>query len=210
MEVLDNEVNLFEQIPVNYAVLENKTEVIYSKTSFASQPRQIAVTVPGDLAYYTSLKNSFVMLKMKLLKANGTQVDDPSKIGVINNIVHSLFSSIRIFMNDTLVSPNEANPAFAQFIQFFFESNDVKKCLGSLQLYYEDSLESVAACNQSDPNAVANPNTGLKKRTSYYSSSKTVTLVAPLRIPPHTSSKLLLPGNTSMLKKTASNTVINV
>ena len=111
MEVLDNEVNLFEGIPVNYSVLENKNEIMYSKTSFATQPRQIAVTVPADLAYYTALKNSFVMLKMKLVKANGTSIEASPKIGVVNNIVHSLFSSIRIFMNDTLVTPNEAHPS---------------------------------------------------------------------------------------------------
>ena len=153
MEVIDNEVNIFEGVGVNYTVLENKNEIVYSKTSFATQPKQIAVTVAPDMAYYSSLKNSYVMLKMKIVKNNGTAIEDLPKIGVVNNPLHSMFSSIRVFMNDILVSPNEANPAYAHFIQYFLESNDFKKCLGTLQLYYEDTLTSVGECNQSNPQA---------------------------------------------------------
>ena len=194
MEVLDNEVNLFEGLAVNYSVLENKNEIVYSKTSFATSPRQIAVSVPQDLACYTSLKNSFVMLKLKYVKENGTQIEDPAKVSVVNNIVHSLFSSIRVYMNDTLVSPSEANPGYVHFIQFFLEPADVKKSFRTIQLYYEDDLTSVEKCNQSNPQSATNKNDGLTKRATYFASSKEVTLVAPLLIPPHTTSKLLLPG----------------
>ena len=194
MEVLEEDILINKEIPVQYSVIEQKNEVIYSRTSFATQPKQINLCIEKDSAFYIALKNSYIIVKCKLVKANGSQIDASPKIGVVNNLAHSLFSSIRVFMNDILVTPNEAHPAYAQFIQYFLEPNDLKKAVGSLQMYYEDTLTSVDACDQSNPQATINANDGLKKRSSYFGSSKTVTLVAPLRVPPHTMETLLLPS----------------
>ena len=101
------------------------------------------------------------MVKMKIVKSNGTATTDTSPVGPVNLVLFSMFSSIKIFFNDYLVGTDQ-NPGYQHWLHYITMSDSKKQSVGSLAMYYEDNMNSESTCGQSNPYSVVNNNQGLK------------------------------------------------
>ena len=134
------------------------------------------------------------MLKMKYVKANGTATTATSPVGPVNLLLFSLFSSIKIFFNDYLVSPVDQNAGYVHWLHYLTQNDSKKESIGSLAMYYDDSMDTESKCNQSNPYSATNINEGLKVRSQFFAESKEVRMIGEIATAPMQSPQLLLPG----------------
>jgi len=194
-EIIPSSLNLFSKPQTLLSVNEFTYEQITTKTALDGITPQLEFTVPADKVNYTDLKESYVMVKCRMVKADGSVVGATPAIGVVNNPVTSMFKSMGMSINDTRVTPNEINMPYIHFLHAFTQTKDAKESYLTAGLYYEDTMTSAETMNQSNPQAQAdaNPNVGLKTRTQMFANGKEVMLIGKLHIPPHTTNRLYLP-----------------
>jgi len=194
-EIVPSSLNIFSKTPTLLSVNEYTYEQITTKTALDGSTPQLEFTVPADKVNYTDLKETYILVRCKILKADGSAMGTPSKIGVVNYPVTSMFKSVGMAINDTRVTPNESNMAYIHFLHAFTQTKSAKESYLTAGLYYEDTMTSAETMNQPNPQAAAeaSPNEGLKTRADMFANSKTVMLIGKLYIPPHNTGKLYLP-----------------
>jgi hypothetical protein len=50
------------------------------------------------------VQDTFMELNILITKADGSLPDKTKSVGIVNNILHSMFESVRLFINDSLIS----------------------------------------------------------------------------------------------------------
>lgn len=192
-EALPTSLILFSRPPTLLSINEFTYEQITTKTALDGDTPQLEFTVPPDKVNYTNLNDSYLYIKCKYTKADGSAIDAEPTVGCVNYLLTSLFKSIDLYINDQKVTPNEGNMAYINFLHAFSQTNAAKESYLTCGLYYEDTLTSETIANQSNPQAAANTNSGLKKRANFFGGSKEVQLLGKIYIPPHNTSKYYLP-----------------
>ena len=66
----------------------------------------IEFLLPGSGDDYLDLANTYLMVRVKVFNAEGSNVDTKDPVGPVNNWLHSLFSHVDVYMNATLVTPS--------------------------------------------------------------------------------------------------------
>ena len=116
------------------------------------------------------INNALLAVKLGLTKSDGkTKVPDESVVAPINNILHSMFSEIRIYYNNTLMTPNGLNYGYKKYIETLVSYNTDNKT-GALQAagYYEDSRGKY--------NLIGRGNDGFAERLSRFATWEQVTV----------------------------------
>ena len=123
---------------------------------------------------YTDLANSYLHVKAKITKANGTDLDANEQISPVNLWMHT-FSQVDIFLNNKLVTPSStAYPCRAYIETILNFSKDTKSSQLTSALFYKDKAGKVESVNPvANADAV---NTGLKERYNLSKESKMVTM----------------------------------
>lgn len=112
-----SELDLFSSNPMQLSVIESR-ENVYSPLSSLDNASVIQFHVPGSSEYYTDLNNIYLRVKLQILKADGgvyKETKDGSnppiytekrseQPGLINNTLHSLFKTLRVSLNGTVVN----------------------------------------------------------------------------------------------------------
>jgi len=62
------------------------------------------------------VQDTYMELNVLITKSDGTLPDKTKKVGLVNNIMHSMFESIRLFVNDTLISVSPQYYPFKAYI----------------------------------------------------------------------------------------------
>ncbi len=130
---------VFEQVLV--LIFLNSTRVFSFFTSQNAYKLSYNFCVQSS-EHYTSLSESYLELELQLLKEDGTEVVHRGQINPdtnaltegadfkvvpINNIAHSLFSSVDLTANDTVIC-SESNYAYKSYFQHLFSySQEIKK-----------------------------------------------------------------------------------
>ena len=191
-EVIPSSLNLFSQPSTLYTTRESHFERINTKTALDSNVAQLEFTANPDKIHYTSLSESVLMLKVKYQRVDGAALPAEPFIGPVNNLLTSMFRDIQLFINDILVSPNESNVAYVNFLHMFTQSQNAKKSYLTTSLYYEDSFKNYETVNQPNPQAANNPNKGLQKRAKKFGGGKEVVLIGKVYIAPHNTERPIL------------------
>ena len=123
-------------------------------------------------------------------------------MGVINNLGHSLWGQIVLFINDTKVTENSNNYAYKAMLETLLSYDDLdEKSVLRLSCFKKDHGNITAAC----PTAM-HANSGLVARSHYFKGEKRVTLIThpkidlcqqPRYIPVHCKMLLKLTPNKS-------------
>jgi hypothetical protein len=199
-EVIPESLSLFSRPPTLLSIYDNSYEQVTTKTALSGRVGQLEFTVPADKVNYTDLKDSFYIIKGRYVKADGSAVEDKPKIGPVNYLVTSMLKSISMSINDTRVTPSDANAAYVHYLHAFTQSKGAKESYLTAGLYYEDTMVNTKTVNQSDPQktdaAAATTtvvNQGLRERTQFFSDSQEVIMMGKFYIPPHNTNRLYLP-----------------
>ena len=103
---------------------------------------------------------------------DGTTAGTQEKVGVINNLGHSLWEQIVLTINDIKVTESSNNHAYKAILETLLSYDDVnEKSVLRLSCFKKDQGNVTADCPIATP-----PNRGLIERLCYFEGAKGVTL----------------------------------
>lgn len=187
-----SELDIFS-LPPTQTHIENGYEVCYKPISSLAEDAPIEFIVPGQGDEYIDLSQTYLEIKAKIVKADGTNLvaADDATIGPVNNWMHSLFSQVDVYLNQKLVSPSSnAYPYRAYIENLLTYGPEAKDSHLTSVLWYRDTPEHMEAAD----------NEGLKKRRNFTSRSKIVAMEGHIHSDIFNQEKFLLNGVELKLK----------
>jgi len=141
-------------------------------------PIEFDITVSGD--DYIDFAISFLHVKVKIERANGTALDAADTVGPVNNLLHGLFSQVDVSLNGTLITNSTNTYPYRAYLENLLSYGPTAK--GSQltsEMFYKDESGKFDRANPSHDDE-AMKNKGLPKRTVSFARSKEVNLVGRL------------------------------
>ena len=133
----------------------------------------IEFLIPSSQDEYINTHETLLLLKLKVTQKDGSAVPEQDVITPVNNLMHSLFSDIILYMNDVVVESSSGLYPFKSFIiNGLFYSEEVKNC----------QLRAAGWCED-----------GTTRKT-WLTGSKSMELIGALNLDFFHQSKYLLPG----------------
>ena len=138
------------------------------------------------------LANTYLFVRAKVTKADGSNLDTDSAVGPVNNWLHSLFSQVDVYLNDTLVTPSTNTYPYRAYIETALSYGaDAKETQLTSQLWYKDTagrMDSVALTDDDTANV------GFKNRRNYTTQSHVVEMMGRLHVDMFLQDRFLLNG----------------
>ena len=161
---MSSEVDLFT-LPATQTSIEGSSFLNYKPVSSITDESDapIEFVVSSASEHYIDLAHTMLFAKAQILP-----IDEPDanlKVGPVNNLLHSMFNLIDIFLNQKLASPpNNKYPYRAYIESLLSYSPPAKESHLTASLWYEDSAE----CMEGAPeNQGAGSNKGLIQTILY-------------------------------------------
>lgn len=115
IECMKSELDLFEPHPIQSSIL-NTEEVSYNPIATLDKPSSIEFVCLGNGDTYRDLSSVYLRLVLQLKSKDNTDLTDAT-VGVVNNILHSLFRSVSVYLNNVPVSHSDNNYHYKSYIQ---------------------------------------------------------------------------------------------
>jgi len=184
MECLKSGLDIFLKRSIKTSVVNSHT-VTYKPIAPADNHAQLEFNCSGHSDYYIDLNSVRLLLRVKLLKTDGSDIEsaEPITVGCVNNLLHSMFSSLSISLNGKPVTLHET-------------SYNYKAYLEKLLNYGSDasSTHLVSSFWYLDSSGELKDNSGYVKRLNYLSSGNTIELYGRLHADLFNSDKMLING----------------
>ena len=78
-------------------------------------PIEFVVHGTGDA--YNDLARTYLFVRAKIIRGVGTNLADDTPVAPVNNWLHSLFSQVDLYINDTLVTPSSITYPFRAYVE---------------------------------------------------------------------------------------------
>ena len=97
-------------------------------------------TVPPHTEFHTDLSQTYLYVKFRILKETGEDLDGDPKVYPVNNLFHSMFSGIDLYLNNKLVNKKSDTYPYRAYIENLFSyGSDLKENqLKAAEFWYED------------------------------------------------------------------------
>jgi len=156
--------NYFHLPETDISVTSCCHEKIYSSTNINEANGCVEFNYVGNKNQYVDLKESFVYIRGKVVKADGTDVDSGTDLSTTNLLLASLFINAKVFFNGVLVGDALNAYGYLSYLKALLGySEGSKSTTLSSQLFYKDS----------HPSQATDTNTGYKKRKDLIATSST-------------------------------------
>lgn len=100
----------------------------------------IKFSISGDSNNYLDLSSSYLLLKVKITKADSTDLDAQGDAAPINLLGHTLFQQVEIMLNDVVISNTSNLYHYRALIETLLSySDEAKKLQLSMSLYSKDT-----------------------------------------------------------------------
>lgn len=174
-ECAKSELDLFA-VPPTQTSIENATFVEYRPIASLTDGAPIEFEVASSGDDYLDFANSFLQVKVKIVRANGDDLVAADTVGPVNNFLHSLFSQVDVSLNDVLVTNSSNTYAYRAYIENLLTYGpSAKESQLTACLFYQDEPGKL---DKTNPLAVdGDRNSGLSTRASFTAESKEVDLV---------------------------------
>ena len=188
-ECTKSELDLFALPPTQVSIDKGQwTE--FRPVSSLTEFGPIEFNVAGSGEEYTDLSQTYLHLKVKIVKPDGTDLAQDEHVGPVNNFLHSLMSQVEVYLNGRLISTvNNAYPYTALLQTLLSYGTDARKTHLTTSLFYKDTANHMDNLEPVGQNA---SNQGLGKRYQYIKESKTVDLLGRLHSDIFMQDRLLL------------------
>lgn len=201
-ECLDSGLDLFT-VPPSQTAVEEGHYVEYHPLAALAAGAPIEFAISGGTGEYIDLSNTFLHVKAKVTKADGTNLDGVD-VAPINNWMHSLFTQVDVSLNDTVVSSSENTYAYRAYLETTLNyGKEAKESHLTAQLYHKDTPHHVDE-TQGDHNL------GLKERRAAASRSKQIEMMGRPHSDLFNQSRYLLNGVDLKLKLNPSKDSFNL
>jgi hypothetical protein len=147
-------------------------------SSIAGANAIIDFTISPNGSYYTDLKRTRLCVQCKILKPDGSAIDDDENVTFNNNVLSSLFSQVDVYFQQKQVCSTPNYPFHSYFFNVLNYGNEATKSQLQLQLFYKDTA---GAFDTTQLHPKGSPlNQGSQTRMEYTRGSKTVDLEGPI------------------------------
>ena len=123
---------------------------------------------------FLDLRESFMRIEVQLLKADDTNLDEGANTAFVDNILHSIFEKVVIFLNGKKITDGNALQAYKNY---FVARFGVSKSARNIHLKALQGLTGEAAGKHNTRNADA---TGWTQRKAWTAKSTTLALQGPI------------------------------
>lgn len=176
---MKSELDAFELPPLQTNVTSVE-QVVYNPTTSLNNSTSIEFMIPGNGDTYKNLSSIYIRLLVELeakqpisVKQDGAVVEATDRIGVVNNLLHSLFRQCTVTLNNVQVSQDNDYHYKAFFQTILNYGNDATSthlattgwCLDEQSL---DSLDPAENIQHGIRNAWFQTNTGASKKVELY------------------------------------------
>ena len=205
MEAILPDFDYLESDPKQHSILKEVTEEVGVTAddkleNRTERDKKLTFYIPASKEHFTALHETKLKLKLKVTKKDGVACNHaaqsaPDKVAVVNNVFHTIWSKVCVYLNGHLVEMLD-NYAYKAYLSTLLSyDKDVTNVRGELIGWAKD-LHGEMDIATSD-----GANTGAVTRAAQFSNSKTVTLVGRLlsdvflqgrSIPPNTEVKVEL------------------
>jgi hypothetical protein len=120
MEVLNSGLVIFLMRSIQTSIVNSHT-VTYKPIAPVDIPAQLEFNCSGHNDYYIDLNSVVLLLRTKLVKTDGSDLPtaEPNTVGCVNNLLHSMFSSLSVSLNGKPVTLHETNYHYKAYLEKF-------------------------------------------------------------------------------------------
>ena len=188
-ESVKSELDLFAVPPTQTSIDEGQWIEHQPMTSLNSGG-PIEFVVPGTGDAYIDLVNTYLFVRAKIIRGVGTNLADDTPVAPVNTWLHSLFSQVDVYLNDTLVTPSSNTYPCRAYVETLLSYGaEAKKTQLTSQLWYKDTAGHMDATQENDGNA------GLARRR-HIAGSRVVEMMSRLHVDLFMQDRFLLNGVT--------------
>ena len=190
-ECSKSELDLFS-VSLTQVSLEKGYFMDHQPVSIVSDGGPITFLSPGT-EDYVDLSKTILVVRAKVTKADGTDLDADEKVVIVNNFLHSLFKQADdVFLKEKQVTQAMGTYAYRAYLETLLNYGPVPKqsqLLASM-MFYKDTAGKM---EKTDPTLVANnANLDLKTRYGFSKESGVIEMAGPIFCDIFMSERLLL------------------
>jgi len=118
MDCLISGLDIFLKRSIQSSVVNSQT-VSYKSIAPADIPAQLEFICSSHSDYYIDLNSVRLLLRVKLVKTDGSDIEsaEPNTVGCVNNLLHSMFSSLSISLNSKPVTVHETSYYYKAYLE---------------------------------------------------------------------------------------------
>src|SRR5215469_424527 len=195
MECLKSGLDIFLKRSIQTSIVNSHT-VTYKPIAPADNPAQLEFNCSGHSDYYIDLNSVRLLLRIKLVKTDGSDLPsgEPNKVGCVNNLLHSMFSSLSVSLNGKPVTLHETNYHYKAYIEKLLNyGSDASGTHLVSSFWFLDSPTGDGALKDNNSHAT---------RLNYLNNNQTVELYGRLHADLFNSDRMLINGVDMNIKLT--------
>lgn len=177
-ECTKSELDLFT-LPPTQTSIEKGQYVEYHPISNIADGGPIEFFVPGSSEEYIDPSHTQLYVKAKVIKGDGTDLEDADVVGPCNLLLQTLFSQVDVTLNERLISASTPTYPYRAMIETLLSYDKAAKTTQlTASLFSKDTASKMdnVNCTASD----AETNVGLKKRRKRILGSRVIDMIGPI------------------------------
>ena len=161
-------------LPPTQTAVQDGLWVEYHPLATLAAGAPIEFAVSGATADYIDLSNTYLYVKAKVLRQDGTNPPADAVFAPVNYWLHSLFSQVDVLLNNTLVTPSENTYPYRAYIESTLNyGREAKTTHLTSALYYQDTASQMNSLN-------ADNNAGFRERHARAVAGRDVDMIGRL------------------------------
>ena len=175
-EGVKSELDLFA-VPPTQTSIDDGRWVEHQHLTSLDSGGPIEFMLPGTGDAYLDLANTYLLIRAKVVRGDGTDLAADTQVAPVNNLLHSLFSQVDVYINDTLVTPSSNTYPYRAYVETLLSYGaEAKKTQLTSQLWYKNTAGHMDATLDNGGNA------GLAERRKYIAESRFVEMMGRLHV----------------------------
>ena len=186
---MGSELDIFSPQYVQHGV-EGVLKREYAPLSALQQGAPIEFAITGAPGQYLDMAKSYLHIRAKITKADGTKPAAEAQVGPVNLTLHSMFSSVEVTLGGKMISDNNGMYAQRSYLETLLTMpQEVQENQLGGAGWAKDTAAQIKDLNCTGAGAV---NLGLKKRAEGWVGGAEVELIDRLHLDICHQSKLIL------------------
>lgn len=185
-ECVKSELDLFA-VPLTQTSVESSKWIHYGPISTVNFASPIEFLVSSSESEYVDLSKTYILVKAKIVNANGTNLADDAPVSTTNLWLHSMFNQVDMQLQDTNITPSNSNtyPYRAYLETLLSFGKDAKDSQLTAALYYPDLAGHMDATGNTS---------GFARRQEFIAESASVDMIGKLHLDMMYQERYLLNG----------------
>jgi hypothetical protein len=157
-------------IPPTQTTIESGHWLPFKNVSSLSDDVPLEFIINGRGDEFIDLSHTLLQVVVKVTKGDGGELTEADNVAPINNLLHSMFSQVDVYLNEKLISPPNNTHGYKSYIETMLNyGHDAKSSHLTTALWYRDT--------HSKFNDLSDANQGFIKRKQFSSGSKQIDLI---------------------------------